>query len=53
MNLWPAVVWNLAIWFGTAWLVFERGHSGWWFVLTLAITDYYTLKTEKRGVDRQ
>lgn len=29
---------HLALWAGTAYIVFWRGESGWWFVLTLLVS---------------
>lgn len=31
------LIWNLFVLGGTAYLVFERGHSGWWFLLALLL----------------
>jgi hypothetical protein len=32
------LIWNLFIWSGTAYLVFWKGHSGVWFILTILMT---------------
>lgn len=31
----PVLIWNLAVLFGTGYVVFGLGHSGWWFVLAV------------------
>lgn len=30
-------LWNIMIIVGTAYYVFERGHSGWWFLLAILL----------------
>jgi hypothetical protein len=35
------LLWNVFIWGGTAYLVFWKGHSGAWFLLTIIITDLH------------
>jgi hypothetical protein len=36
-------LWDFAVWGTCAYVVFFKGHSGWWFVLAAVITSEFTI----------
>lgn len=51
-----AVLWDIAIFGATGYLVFWRGHSGWWFVIaTISChhTSLYAALRERFGVPKE
>lgn len=43
-------IWNMFIFGGTAYYVFERGESGWWFLLPIALTASRKSNEDKKDV---
>lgn len=46
------LIWNLSLLFGTCYYVFERDHSGWWFLL-MAVLIVKPVETNKKGDDNE
>lgn len=47
MKLFSVLAYNAVLVFGTAYIVFWKGHSGWWFLLTIVFCA--TIETKEQN----
>jgi len=45
------ILWDVGILVGTSYLVFAKGHSGWWFLLAIVIM-YSSFKPKHFGIEQ-